>query len=114
MAKSIEQAEALSRTDDSQPSAAEVIMVKLSGGKSAVLLNSNCIYSNDHGMVLDKETSGEDLGASIAQSLGVELINVQMDEPLDEDWRWEDVYELLPVNQGLTVAEAEDLNRPKG
>lgn len=71
----------------------EIIAVTLSNNDVALFVNGDAV------LTLDFSDSGEnptEIGKSLAKALGVELQEVEMDVPTDEDWSWNDVYELLP------------------
>jgi len=73
----------------------EVIAVTLSNGDVALFVNQDAIYQRD---ASDSGQCPSMIGEYLAKALGVELLVVNMDEPSDEDWSWNDVYELLPAD----------------
>lgn len=78
----------------------EVIAVNLRNGDAAVFVNGATVYSIE---AIDRRTiEPAALAARLAEQLGVEPVSIEMDVPSDEDWQWEDVYELLPASKGAT------------
>jgi hypothetical protein len=76
--------------EDAQP---EIIAVSLDNGDSALFVNKDAVYQ------LDASESGQSplsLGEYLAKSLGTELRTVNMPVPNDDEWSWNDVYELVP------------------
>lgn len=93
----------------------EVIVVNLANGDVALFVNSDAIYQ------LDASESGESpstIGEHLAKAMGVELQSFSMGVPSDEEWSWNDVYELLPpaasIDQGKLIAETiEAMSEPQ-
>ena len=84
----------------------ELICVVLENNDAALFLNDVLIYSlgaNDEGQ------TAPDLGRSMESALGVQMRYEEMAVPLDEDWNWNDVLELIPVmdRQEPEVEEVE-------
>jgi hypothetical protein len=80
----------------------EIISVTLSNGDVALFVNSDAVLQ------LDAQDAGQnpaEIGKYLAKALGVELQEINMDVPTDEEWCWNDVYELLPPTE---LAEAND------
>ena len=74
----------------------EVIAITLSNGDVALFVNGDAV------LTLDASDSGEnpaEIGKYLTKALGVELQKIEMEVPTDEDWSWNDVYELLPPAQ---------------
>ena len=74
--------------------APELECVVLENSDAALFLNGEVIYSLDAN---DEGQSAPDLGRAIASALGVSMGYVEMAVPLDSDWNWNDVFELLPA-----------------
>jgi len=73
----------------------EIVAVTLANGDCALYLNGNVVYSVE---ACDKGDPANpvELGIKMATALEVTPHAVEMAVPKDEDWNWEDVYELLP------------------
>lgn len=83
----------------------ELICVSLNNGDCALFLNGDAVYqldAQDHGQ------NPAEIGEALAKALDVTLTNIAMDVPSDEDWCWNDVYELLPPQE----AESEPALMP--
>ena len=71
----------------------EIISVTLSNGDVALFVNGDAI------LTLEADETGHNpasIGEYLAKALGARVQEVSMDVPLDDDWSWNDVYELLP------------------
>lgn len=77
----------------------EIIAVSLANGDVALFVNGDAVIQ------LDADESGKDpaeIGQYLAKALGVDLQQVSMETPNDDDWSWSDVYELLPSLNAIT------------
>jgi hypothetical protein len=86
----------------------EIISVTLSNGDVALFVNSDAVLQ------LDAQDAGQnpaEVGKYLAEALGVELQEINMDVPTDEDWNWNDVYELLPPAEKLSDSGADAASR---
>lgn len=73
----------------------EIVAVTLANGDCALFINGNVVYSVE---ACDKGDPANpvELGIKMSTSLNVTAHAVEMAVPSDEDWNWQDVYELLP------------------
>lgn len=71
----------------------EIIAVTLSNGDVALFVNGDAVIQLDAG---DSGNDPAETGEYLAKALGVDLQQVSMETPSDDDWSWNDVYELLP------------------
>lgn len=77
----------------------EIIAVTLANGDVALFVNGDAVIQ------LDAGESGNDpaeTGEYLAKALGVEMQKISMDEPSEDDWSWNDVYELLTPPNAVT------------
>lgn len=70
----------------------EIIIVFVQNGDAALFVNGRKIYSLD---ASEAGPSVQDLGEQFADSLGTAAKLVEVAVPKDDDWNWNDVYELL-------------------
>jgi hypothetical protein len=77
----------------------EIIAVTLANGDVALFVNGDAVIQLDAG---DSGTNPAETGEYLAKALGVEMQQVSMEVPSDEDWSWNDVYELLPPPNAVT------------
>ena len=71
----------------------EIIGVTLTNQDVALFVNKKVLMS------LDSTEAGQnplDFGSELAKALGVEMHTIVMDAPLDTEWAWAYVYELIP------------------
>ena len=73
--------------------APEIILVRLDSGDGALFVNGDALYTQDAGV---GGTTPREIGESLARALFVEMREVSMVVPSDDDWCWNDVYEVLP------------------
>lgn len=72
----------------------EIIAVKLDNGDCALFVNGDAIYQ------LDASESGQcpfEIGEQLAKALHTPLREIATSTPVDDEWSWNDVYELLPA-----------------
>lgn len=86
----------------------ELILVKLGNGDSAVYLNAKPIYFLESFEVAGSRQARlpSFLAETLAEAMGVDLQIVEMDEPKDAEWNWDDVYELLPPSNAEARTDA--------
>lgn len=78
----------------------ELIFVSLQNGDTALFVNGDAVLS------LDASEAGQspgEIGDYLAKALGVPLQSIEMAVPADDDWSWNDVYELLPTPKTTEV-----------
>jgi hypothetical protein len=71
----------------------KLILVTLANGDAALFVNGDAVVQYDASFGGDRPAT---IGDSLAAALQTKLHVISMDVPLDEDWNWNDVYELLP------------------
>lgn len=76
-----------------------IILVTLSNGDAALFVNGDAVAQYDASYGGDNPATMAD---GLAAALKVELQSVTMDVPLDDDWNWNDVLELIPATEGQT------------
>jgi hypothetical protein len=71
----------------------EIILVELDNEDSALFVNGRCAASSEASE--GDPNTPLDIAVVLA-GLGHDVRHVVMDVPTDDDWSWDDVYELLP------------------
>lgn len=77
----------------------EIIAVTLANGDCALFVNGDAVIQLD---ACDSGNDPAETGQYLAKALAVEMQQFSMETPSDEDWSWNDVYELLPSLNTIT------------
>lgn len=75
------------------PETPEIIGVTISNGDVVLFVNGREVYP------LESDEKGRcplNVGENLAEALGVVMQHYAIDEPVEKDWLWPDVYEFLP------------------
>lgn len=78
----------------------EIIAVKLDNGDTALFVNGDAVLSKDASTIVQDPA---EVGQYLAKALGANLQQFNIETPRDEDWSWNDVYELLHVPEAMSA-----------
>ena len=80
-----------------------LIVATLSNNDVALFVNGLAIISSE-----EEESNPSVVGADLAEAMGVQIVDVFVDTPANDDWDWSDIYALIPAEKKVGILQSSN------